>query len=72
LLLTMTRPNRAALTFQDLSSDTKFGPSQSHETLPLKGWKFSFTVIVTKATRQKKSANTRGFTSLEGYYQSNV
>ena len=26
---------RAALTFQDLSSDTKFSPSQSRETLPL-------------------------------------
>ena len=27
---------RAPLTSQDLSSDTKFGPSQSRETLPLK------------------------------------
>jgi len=31
----MKRPIRAALTFQDLSSDTKFGASQSRETLPL-------------------------------------
>ena len=31
----MNRPIRAFLTFKDLSSDTKFGPSQSRETLPL-------------------------------------
>ena len=31
----MKRPIRASLTFKDLSSDTKFGPSQSRETLPL-------------------------------------
>jgi len=31
----MKRPIRASLTFLDLSSDTKFGPSQSRETLPL-------------------------------------
>jgi len=31
----MLGPIRAALTSQDLSFDTKFGPSQSRETLPL-------------------------------------
>ena len=35
--LSTTGPIRGALTSQDLSSDTKFSPSQSHETLPLKG-----------------------------------
>jgi len=35
-LLTIKGPIRAALTFLDLSSDTKFGPSQSRETLPLR------------------------------------
>ena len=32
----MKRPIRASLTFQDLSSDTKYDQSQSRETLPLK------------------------------------
>ena len=33
--LSTLKPIRAALTSQDLSSDTKFGPSQSRVTLPL-------------------------------------
>jgi len=32
----MKSPIRASLTFQDLSSDTKFVPSQSREMLPLR------------------------------------
>jgi len=34
--LSTLKPIRAALTFQDLSTDTKFSPSQSRVTLPLK------------------------------------
>ena len=34
--LSTSEPIRAALTSQDLSTDTKFSPSQSRVTLPLK------------------------------------
>jgi len=36
----MLGPIRAALTSQDLSYDTKFGPSQSRKTLPLNNEKY--------------------------------
>jgi len=45
---------RAALTFQDLSSDTKFGPSQSRETLPL----ILFEILLA-STRYVPSKSTK-------------